>query len=126
MRLTSSSTGSLAGRKQLKVLPVCSVAVCPRRSGHVLHTSSSSRPAKEHRTRLVPRRVIEQSKSSAEAFIESVQESLRDQRLEVEESVVATDIGELQQQVNGLEKQVRCVTSCMGRCCWFGLYIKAF
>lgn len=52
-------------------------------------------------------RVVEQSKSSAEAFIESVQQSLKDQRQEVEESVVATDISELQQQVNGLEQQVR-------------------
>jgi phage shock protein A len=54
-------------------------------------------------------RVIEQSKSSAEAFIESVREDLAKERLEVEESVVATDINELQQQVDGLEQQVRTV-----------------
>lgn len=53
--------------------------------------------------------MLEQSKSSAEAFIESVQESLRDQRLEVEESVAAADIGQLQQNVADLEQQVRCV-----------------
>jgi hypothetical protein len=52
-------------------------------------------------------RVIEQSKSSAEAFIESVQESLREQGQEVEDSVVAADLGQLQQQVSGLEQQVR-------------------
>jgi hypothetical protein len=52
-------------------------------------------------------RVIEQSKSSAEAFIESIREDLAKERLEVEESVVATDINELQQQVDGLEQQVR-------------------
>jgi predicted nucleic acid-binding Zn-ribbon protein len=52
-------------------------------------------------------RVIEQSKSSAEALIESIQDSLREQRQEVEDSVVATDLEQLQQQVSGLEQQVR-------------------
>lgn len=67
-------------------------------------------------------RVLEQSKSSAEAFIESVQQSLKDQRQEVEESVVAADINELQQQVNGLEQQVRDESGHMG-CCYGLQYV---
>jgi len=111
MKLTIHQGVPLAGRKQLTLTPVHLPLHVARNARLV---TSCTRP--EHRTRHVAR-VVEQSKSSAEAFIESVQESLRDQRLEVEESVVAADINELQQQVTGLEQQVRYVGVCMGRRC---------
>ncbi len=79
-------------------------------SSHVVRPQVRSAPRfirSEHRTHVA--RVIEQSKSRQEAFVESIEEELAKQRLEAEESVVATDIGQLQQQVDGLEQQVRTV-----------------
>lgn len=99
MRL-SLQAGPLAGQRQATI--VSSHLATP----HVSRSQRLTSSAPEHRTRHVAR-VIEQSKSSAEAFIESVREDLAKERLEVEESVVATDINELQQQVDDLEQQVR-------------------
>lgn len=100
MRLSLHQAGPLAGQRQATT--VSSHLATP----HVSRSQRLTSSAPEHRTRLVAR-VIEQSKSSAEAFIESVREDLAKGRLEVEESVVATDINELQQQVHDLEQQVR-------------------
>lgn len=111
MRASTCQGGPFTRSKQANlILP--HITVCSAR--HVRPVTSHRRAA-ERRTRRVVR-VLEQSKSSAEAFIESVQQSLNDQRQEVEDSVVATDINELQQQVNELEQQVRHARGHMGCC----------
>lgn len=111
MRLSSlPHTSFLAGQRQAKLVPchVASLVVRP--------ACRVTRRTPEHRTGHVAR-VIEQSKSSAEAFIESVREELGKERAEVEESVVAADLTELQQQVQGLEQQVCCVGAAWGAAC---------
>jgi hypothetical protein len=44
--------------------------------------------------------------SNAEAFIESVKESLKEQGQDEEDTIIAANIGDLQQQVAGIEQQV--------------------
>lgn len=109
MKLVVSAGSAVAGHRQ---------CIVPHVALHQI-TVVNGRPGclrrAQHRTRHVAR-VVQESKSSAEAFIESIEDSLRQQKLEAaEESVVAADIGQLQQQVTDLQQQVRCLC-CMGLC----------
>jgi DNA-binding transcriptional MerR regulator len=48
--------------------------------------------------------------SNAEAFIESIKESLKEQSQDEEDTIIAANIEDLQQQVSGIEQQVRPLT----------------
>lgn len=109
MRLHQSAPGTAAGRRQ-------SPSVCAglgnflNRPGRPL---TRPRAQQGHPGRNVQVQVIEQSKSSAETYIESLQQSLKDEGPQEDSSVVVSDISELKQRVHALETQVR-IKGCMG------------
>lgn len=87
---------------------------CPCYTTSCIHVLSSARPytrssGRELGTRHLVR-VLEEpqiKKSSAEAFIEEIQQSMKDSdTAEQEQSVVAANISDLQQQVANIEQQV--------------------
>lgn len=69
-----------------------------------------TRPSTRHQVlvRVVQEPDIKQS--NAEAFIESVKESLKEQSKDEEDTIIAASIDDLQQQVSGIEQQVRALT----------------
>jgi hypothetical protein len=115
MRLNNSSSTGLAGRRQSPLVPGHVGSLVDRPCRPLTHRA----PQQGHPgSRNVQVQVIEQSKSSAETYIESLQQSLQDQRQQEPEedaSVVVSDIAELKQKVDGLQAQVR-IMGCMGPC----------
>lgn len=101
-----NSTGFAGRRQSPLVFPgVGSVSDRPCRP-----LTQQRAPQQSHPGRNVQVQVIEQSKSSAETYIESLQQSLQDQRQQEpqeDSSVVVSDISELRQKVDALETQVR-------------------
>jgi hypothetical protein len=73
------------------------------------------RPSARHQVLV---RVVQEpdtKQSNAEAFIESVKESLKEQGQDEEDTIIAANVADLEQQVSGIEQQVRALTRDMRR-----------
>lgn len=114
MKLQHPSAPSTAAGRRQRPLVFSGVGSVPDRPCRSL--SRPRAPQQGHPGRNVQVQVIEQSKSSAETYIESLQQSLQDQRQQEpqeDSSIVVSDISELKQKVATLETQVR-IKGCMG------------
>jgi hypothetical protein len=101
----------LAGRA-LRPAPLVHVQICipyaARRAGCGLPWDAQRRSAN-----CVARVASKETKSSAEAVIESIQQSLRDVQPEDEQDGGDANISDLQQQVTEIEGQVCSILSCV-------------